>query len=368
MILTSNPYAQYTAQKDAIDQAIAQVLDSGRYILGQQVKSFEKAFAAYVGTKFGVGVGSGTDALHVALRACGVGPGDEVITVSHTAVATVAAIEQCGAVPVLVDIEPDYYTLDPSKLRKAISKKTKAIVPVHLYGQPADLDPIIEIGYKHHIPVIEDCSQAHGAVYHNAQVGTFGQMACYSCYPTKNLGAIGDGGIIVTNDSELAQKAKMLREYGWDDDRNSQIPGLNSRLDEMQAAVLNVKLPHLDEHNEARRAIADTYDKLLGDTDLILPKRREQSQHVFHLYVIRSTQREKLRDLLVKNDIQAAVHFPMAVHQQQAYKDRIKIAGDLKETEKCVKEILSLPVHPQLTDEEVAKVASVLLSLYAGTN
>jgi dTDP-4-amino-4,6-dideoxygalactose transaminase len=240
MILCGNPKAQYLARRDEIDAALKRVLESGWYILGEEVKAFEEEFASYIGVSYGVGVGSGTEAIHLALVACGIGQGDEVITVSHTATATVAAIELAGATPVFVDIEPDFYTMDPAKLDAAITSRTKAIIPVHIYGQPADMDPILEVAKKHNLRLIEDCAQAHGAIYRGKRVGSLGDVGCFSFYPTKNLGAIGDGGMLVTNNIELAQKARLLREYGWTERDVSQFAGWNTRLDEVQAAILRV--------------------------------------------------------------------------------------------------------------------------------
>jgi dTDP-4-amino-4,6-dideoxygalactose transaminase len=271
-IFCSNPQAQYTAQKSAIDQAIGRVLESGRYILGEQVELFEKEFADYLKVKHAFGVASGTDALYLALVAGGVGRGDEVITVSHTAVATIAAIELCGAKPVLVDIEPDFYTLNPTQLKKAITKKTKAIIPVHLYGHPADMKSILAIAQKHNLLVIEDCAQAHGAIYYDQRVGSMGDIACFSFYPTKNLGALGDGGLVATNNQKLAKKLKLLRQYGWAKRYVSHIPGQNSRLDELQAAILRVKLKKLDKDNQQRIELASIYTAHLLKTNLILPK------------------------------------------------------------------------------------------------
>ena len=285
MILCSNPKAQYLEHQAEIDEAIAHVLEKGRYILGEEVLAFEEEFATYIGVDHGIGVGNCTDAIHLALRACGIGIGDEVITVSHTAVATVAAIELAGATPVLVDIEPDFYTIDPGQLQKAISPKTKAIIPVHLYGQSADLEAVLKIAKQHNLRVIEDCAQATGALYKNRRIGSFGDLACFSFYPTKNLGAIGDGGMIVCNESKLAKKVKCLREYGWDESRVSQFAGVNSRLDELQAAVLRVKLPYLDEDNSKRRKLAKLYDQ--GLSGLLLPKIRAEAIPVYHLYEAR---------------------------------------------------------------------------------
>jgi len=285
LILCSNPKAQYLEHQAEIDEAIAHVLEKGRYILGEEVLAFEEEFATYIGVDHGIGVGNCTDAIHLALRACGIGIGDEVITVSHTAVATVAAIELAGATPVLVDIEPDFYTIDPGQLQKAISPKTKAIIPVHLYGQSADLEAVLKIAKQHNLRVIEDCAQATGALYKNRRIGSFGDLACFSFYPTKNLGAIGDGGMIVCNESKLAKKVKCLREYGWDESRISQFAGVNSRLDELQAAVLRVKLPYLDEDNSKRRKLAKLYDQ--GLSGLLLPKIRAEAIPVYHLYEAR---------------------------------------------------------------------------------
>ncbi|MGB8225278.1 MAG: DegT/DnrJ/EryC1/StrS family aminotransferase, partial [Sedimentisphaerales bacterium] len=347
MILCSNPTFQYLSYKNEIDTAIRQVLDSGWYILGKEVKAFEEEFASYIGVGFGIGVGSGTDAIQLALRALKIGTGDEVITVSHTAVATVAAIEMTGAKAIMVDIEPDFYTIDPSKIKAAITPRTKAIIPVHLYGQPADLDPILKIARQHNLRVIEDCAQAHGAIYKNKRAGSFGDIACFSFYPTKNLGALGDGGMVVTNDSKLAERVEMLRQYGWKERYVSQFAGINSRLDELQAAILRVKLKHLDEDNSKRIHLADIYNRQLSDTDLILPRQRENSSHIYHLYVIRSSRRDKLLSYLKEKGIGAAVHYPVPVHLQPAYNH----GQNLEWTEHITKEILSLPMYPELSTE-----------------
>jgi len=246
MIPVANPGARYRNHKAVIDKAIHKVLDSGSYILGKETEAFEQEFASYIGVKYAISVGSGTEALHLALAACGIGRGDEVITVSHTAVATVAAVELVGATPVLVDIEQDCYTMDPRRIPDAVTKATKAIIPVHLYGQSADLAPILKLAKQYGLRVIEDCSQAHGATYRGKYVGSYGDMACFSFYPTKNLGALGDGGMVVSNHQDLAQRARLLREYGWAERYISQYPGWNSRLDEIQAAILRVQLHYLD--------------------------------------------------------------------------------------------------------------------------
>ena len=356
MILCSNPRAQYLAHKASIDSAISRVLGEGRYILGTEVETLEAEFASYVGVAHGIGVGSGTEALHLALAACNIGQGDEVVTVSHTAVATVSAIEMAGATPVFVDIEPDFYTIDPAKLRAAISPRTKAIIPVHLYGQPAELNSIMELAKEFGLRVIEDCAQAHGAKYQGRRVGSFGDMACFSFYPTKNLGAIGDGGMVVTNDPGLAERANLLRQYGWAERYVSQVAGWNSRLDELQAAILRVKLPHLDADNAARARLAETYDAALSGVNFVTPKRRPAVDHVFHLYVIRSTERDALQSFLKSRDIGALVHYPVPVHLQAAYRGRVRGGDDLPETERAAREVLSLPIYPELQQSELQKV------------
>lgn len=359
-IYCSNPGAQYLSHKKEIDKAIFKVLDSGYYILGKEVKLFEKEFARYIGIKYGIGVGSGTEALYIALRACGIKEGDEVITVSHTAVATVSAIELCGAKPVLVDIEPDFFTIDPSRITKAITKKTKAIIPIHLYGQPADMKPILKIAHKHGIKVIEDCAQAHGAIYNSKKVGSWGDVACFSFYPTKNLGAIGDGGVIVTNNNKIAEKCQLLRQYGWKEKYISQISGVNSRLDELQAAILRIKLKYLDQENKQRVKLANLYKLYLKETDLKWPKSRQNVFHSYHLYVIRSNKRDQLKKYLEKNNIYPLIHYPVPIHLQPAYKNKIKTIGTLNVTEKAAQEILSLPIYPELNKENVRLITSII--------
>ena len=358
----TNPKAGYLARKEKIDAAIARVLDSGWYILGSEVTGFEREFAAYVGTAHAVGVGSGTDALWLALRACGVGAGDSVLTVSHTAVATVAAIGLCGAVPVFVDVDPSTFTMDPARLREAIEKfpvgRLKAVVPVHLYGLPADMPAIREIADRHGIRVIEDCAQSHGAALGGKKTGTFGDIAAFSFYPTKNLGALGDGGIVVTGDAELADRVRLLREYGWRERYVSGIPGTNSRLDELQAAVLRVKLPHLDEDNESRRRLAGLYDALLGGAELTLPRGRPGADHVYHQYVIRIRERDKLKTHLREKGIGTLIHYPVPVHRQPAYVVTTGSKPLLSRTEEIAGEILSLPMYPELGEENVRRVCA----------
>ncbi len=358
--MCGNPRAQYVAHKDEIDAAVLGVMEKGWFVLGDEVRAFESELAAYIGVSHGVGVGSGTEALHLALAACGIGAGDEVITVAHTAVATVAAIGLSGATPVLVDIEPDYYTLDPSKLEAAIGPQTKAVVPVHLYGQAADLSPIMEIARRHGLRVIEDCAQAHGALYQGRRVGAWGDMACFSFYPTKNLGALGDGGMVVTDNPELADRARLLREYGWAERNVSTIAGWNSRLDELQAAVLRVKLRHLDRDNGNRRELALFYDHSLREYQLMQPKVRPEATHVYHLYVVRTSERDNLHAFLRTREIGALIHYPVPVHQQPAYCRRLLGADKLPETERVAREVLSLPIYPELNPNEADQVVTTV--------
>ncbi len=362
MIPCCYPKSQYLAHQSEIDAAMARVLDQGRYILGEETKAFEKEFAEYIGVSHGVGVGSGTEALHSAMAACEIGPGDEVITVSHTAVATVAAIEMAGATPVLVDLEAGFFTLDPAKLEAAITPRTRAIIPVHLYGQPAALDPIIKIARSKNLRVIEDCAQAHGATYHGRRVGSFGDIACFSFYPTKNLGAIGDGGMIVTNDPQLAGRARLLREYGWAERYVSHLSGWNSRLDELQAAILRVKLRYLDQDNAQRAAIARQYSQGLAESGFALPSLRDEATHVFHLYVIRTPRRDELQEYLAGRGIGTLVHYPVPVHLQPAYAQRFAGNALLTETEAAAREVLSLPIYPELPSSDVQAVIAALRS------
>ncbi len=352
--------AAYRRLQPEIDAAVAQALTGGWYILGESVRSFEAEFAAYLGLEAAVGVASGTDAVMLALRACGVGPGDEVITVSHTAVATVAAIELCGAVPRLVDIDPHTFTLNPSLLSEAITSRTKAIVPVHLYGCPADMDAILSVARTHGLLVIEDCAQAHGARYRGRMVGTMGDAAAFSFYPTKNLGAVGDGGAVATNRPEVTERLRLLRQYGWRERYISDVPGYNSRLDELQAAVLRVRLRYLDEENDARRRLAAIYDDALRDLPLERPHLQPDNRHVYHLYVVRTEQRDALREYLTACGIGTAVHYPVPVHLQPAYHRLGYGLGSLPETESAARSVLSLPMFPDLPLKSVVDVAEAI--------
>jgi dTDP-4-amino-4,6-dideoxygalactose transaminase len=369
MIAQTSPLANYLSRRDALDEAVRRVLDAGRYILGGECAAFEKAFAEYIGVPYAVGLGNGTEALHLALRGLGVGPGDEVITVSHTAVATVAAVEMCGASPVLVDIQRDSYTMNASLLDKAMSGRTKAIVPVHLYGQPCALDEILGFARKHKLFVVEDCAQSHGALYRGQRTGSFGHAAAFSFYPTKNLGALGDGGAVVTRDPSQFEKLRSLRQYGWDENRISRLPGWNSRLDELQAAVLRVKLACLEEDNQRRIRIARLYHESLNPIpELALPSAAAGTTHVYHQYVVRCAEpsvRNRLMAHLSAEGIQTAVHYPVPVHLQPAYADRLSGSSSLPVTEEVCPKILSLPLFPELTDEEVGRVAGAIGAFFS---
>lgn len=361
MLLCANPRAQYLAHKSAIDAAVLRVFDKGMYIKGEEDTLFEAEFAAYVGVKLGVGVASGTDALRIALLACDMEAGSEVITVSHTAVATVSAIEQAGLVPVLADIDPGSFVMDVAQVERAITSRTKAVVAVHLYGQAVDLRPLKALCEKHDLWLVEDCAQAHGALYDGQRVGSIGDIAAFSFYPTKNLGAIGDGGLIGTNDAALAERCRLLREYGWATRYVSDIPGGNSRLDEVQAAILRVKLPHLDADNDRRRRVAERYRAGLSGLPLTLPTERAGSRHVYHLFVVRTPRQAALIDHLRQRGIQGAIHYPVPIHLQPAYRGRIR-ALPLEATERAAKEIVSLPMYPELLDAEVDQVIEAVRS------
>jgi dTDP-4-amino-4,6-dideoxygalactose transaminase len=351
---------QYQALCPQLEAAVKRVLAGGWYILGEEVRAFEAEFAAYVGVAYGVGVASGTDALALALRAVGVEPGDEVITVSHTAVATVVGLEQAGGQPVFVDIDPATFSINPAHLEAAISPRTRAIVPVHLYGHPAEMAAIRAIARQHHLAVIEDCAQAHGAWYQGQQVGSWSDAAAFSFYPTKNLGAAGDGGMVVTNRAEVAERVRLLRQYGWAERFVSQMRGSNSRLDELQAAILRVKLPHLEQWNEQRRALAAHYTALLTETPLILPQTARDAIPVYHLYVVRANDRDALLAHLHRQGIAAQVHYPLPVHLQPAYADLGYGPGSLPETEQAAREVLSLPLYPEMNLEVVEKVVEII--------
>lgn len=346
--------------RDSILAAIDRVLCSGHYILGSEVGAFEREWADYIGVHSCIGVANGTDALVLALKAVGIQAGDEILTVSHTAVATVAAIESIGAVPVFVDIDPLSRCLDPRLPESAISPSTRAIVPVHIYGQPADMEGILAAARRHNLHVIEDCAQAHGAAIGGQKVGTFGDAATFSFYPTKNLGALGDAGAVVCRDPAIAARVCSLRQYGWSQRYVSDTVGTNSRLDELQAAILRVKLPYLDQRNQRRRAIADLYRQALATTNMVGPADIGGTTHAMHLFVVESRMRDRLAEYLSEVGIATALHYPMPIHRQPAYVGRIRGADKLPHTEALYERLLTIPCQPDLTDEEVERICDGL--------
>lgn len=360
----ANPHAAYLLRRQAIVEAATRAFDSGRYILGEEVATFENKFASYLGLASVAGCASGTDAIELALRALGVGEGKAVFTVSHTAVATVAAIHRAGGTPVLVDIDPGTYTMSPDSLAQALKYvhahhqelEPFAVIPVHLYGHPCNMDPILELARKYGCHVIEDCAQAHGARYKGKLVGTMGTVAAFSFYPTKNLGALGDAGCVATNDVRLAETISAMRQYGWKQRYISSITGINSRLDPVQAAILSVQLDFLDVDNASRRRIAAAYNKGLADCEVSLPQVAQWAESVFHLYVIRTARREQLAEHLKARGIGCAVHYPLPVHLQPAYCHVAHVPNGLTNTEKAAQEILSLPMFPQLEDISVTHI------------
>jgi len=360
LIPVANPLAQFNAHETEIRNAMERVVKSGRYILGPEVDDFENEFASFLGARFAVGVASGTDALLLALKAAGVAPGDEVITVSHSAVATVAAIELAGAVPVFSDIDHATRCINPVKIPSLVSDRTKVVLPVHIYGQPAPMPEILAIAQRLGLKVVEDCAQAHGAEINGRKVGTFGDASAFSFYPTKNLGALGDGGAVVTNSPELAAKIRYLREYGWQERYVSAIPGGNSRLDELQAAILRAKLPHLSVDNERRRNIAARYAAAIKGTELRAPSEITGTLHAMHLFVVESGERDELQQFLHEAGIGSAIHYPLAIHRQPAYREKIRGWEDLSITDELYGRILTLPLYPEMTDGEVEMVCKTL--------
>ncbi len=352
--------AQFRVLKPEIDAAIGRVLENAQYILGPAVTSFEEDFAKFCRTSEAIGVNSGTSALHLSLLAAGVGPGDEVITVPFTFVATVAAIEYAGAKPILVDVEPEFLTMDPAKLETAITPRTKAIIPVHLFGQPADMDPILAIARKHGLVVIEDACQAHGSEYKGRRCGSMGQLGCFSFYPGKNLGAYGEGGAIVTSDPALAKKIRLLRAWGEETRYEHKYRGFNYRMDGIQGAILGVKLRYLEGWTEARRRNAAEYGRALAGGAVRVPQERRDARHVYHLYVVRLQQRDVWRERLTQAGVQTGVHYPIPVHLQPAYRDLGYSAGDFPVCEHASTEVLSLPMFPELTPDQIREVALAL--------
>ena len=366
ILLAADPRASYAAHREEIDQAIRSVLESGCYILGEQVSSFEEEFAGYNGVQFCIGVASGTDALLLGLRACGIGNGDAVVTVSHTAVATVCAIHLVGATPVLTDIEPATFTLDLNRLEGLLNgqlgSRIKAIIPVHLYGHPVHMPAVMELASRHNLYVIEDCAQAHGATCQNKKAGSFGHFGAFSFYPTKNLSALGDGGALITNDDKLAERARMLRQYGWKQRYISVVPGMNSRLDELQAAILRVKLRYLDQDNGKRRKLAGSYGRLLSGSGISMPRESTAAVHVYHQYVVRSQNRDGLRAYLKRGAVETSILYPVPVHLQPGYQELVVAdPAGLHETERACQEIVSLPMHAELADDQVCRIADLVL-------
>ena len=368
-ILSCDLHAGYLAYKEEIDQAVLRVLNSGWYILGKEVAAFEQEFAQFIGAQHAIGVANGTDALSLALRACGLKPGDAAITVSHTAVATVAALEMAGVTPVLVDIDPVSFTMDPNSVEDLLAKcgalrtRIKAIVPVHLYGHPADMNALRSIAQQYELKIIEDCSQSHGAMLDGVMTGNFGDAAIFSLYPTKNLGALGDAGIVTTSDDTIADQVQLLRQYGWRTRSDSEIPGVNSRLDEMQAAILRVKLKYLPAMNAARQTIGACYQSKLQNSTVQMPTSMSNAAHVYHQYVIQDSDRDGLQTALRSENIQTLIHYPIPVHLQQAYRNRLPHPVDLTTTERLVGRILSLPMYPDLSMPSVNRVADAICRL-----
>lgn len=372
LVPQADPGAGYRAHQAEIDAAIARALGSGWYILGKEGEAFEAEFADWLGAARAVGCANGTDALALILRGLGVCEGSTVVTVSHTAVATVAAIEMAGATPLLLDIDPDHYTMDPDELAAVLEDPPpglppiRAAIPVHLYGQACDLDPMVEACRASGVALIEDVSQAHGATLNGQKLGTLGDVAAFSLYPTKNLGALGDGGVLATNDTELADRIAAIRQYGWKERYVSDAVGVNSRLDELQAAILRVRLRHLDAANKRRRAIAAAYDAALADGPLAPPARRPGAKHVFHQYVVRvpDGRRAELQAWLRSAGIGTGVHYPVPVHLQPAYRGRVALGpAGCGETVRAAEEVLSLPMFPEMTDGQVERVCEALRAL-----
>jgi dTDP-4-amino-4,6-dideoxygalactose transaminase len=354
--------AQYHDVKVEVDAAIETVLESGHFILGPEVQAFEREFGAYCDSAHAVGLNSGTSALHLALLAAGVGAGDEVITTAFTFVATVAAIEYTGARAVLVDVDPNTLTIDPNRLEAAITPLTKAVIPVHLYGRPADMDPILAIARAHNLIVVEDAAQAHGAEYKGRRAGSMGDIGCFSFYPGKNLGAFGDGGAVTTGSEAYARKVRLLRDWGAERKYCHVAKGYNFRLDEIQAAILRVKLRRLEAWTELRRQHARAYSSLLADAPVRVPAEARDARHVYHLYAVRTPDRDRVLGELHAAGIQAGIHYPIPVHLQPAYANLGYAHGDFPESELAAAEVLSLPLYPELTPDALERVARAVVA------
>ncbi|WP_414590514.1 DegT/DnrJ/EryC1/StrS family aminotransferase [Anabaena sp. CCY 9614] len=354
---------QYLSIKDEIDTAVLKVLASTQFVLGNEVKALEAEFADYCNADYGIAVNTGTSALHLALLAAGIGAGDEVITVPFTFVATTAAICYTGATPVFVDIDPVSYTIDVTQIEQAITERTKAILPVHLYGQPADMEPILDIARRHGLVVIEDAAQAHGAEYNGQRVGSIGDIGCFSFYPGKNLGAYGEGGMAVTNNPEYAHTMGMLRDWGQERRYHHVLKGYNYRMDGIQGAILRVKLGYIEAWTEARRTHAAKYDQLLAGSGVSIPDVMPYSRHVYHVYAVRSPQRDTLQQSLQEQEIQTGIHYPIPVHLQPAYAEFGYKPGDFPHSEAASREVLSLPMYAELSTESQIQVAKAVISL-----
>jgi dTDP-4-amino-4,6-dideoxygalactose transaminase len=360
---------QYQGLKGQIGKALDDVMSKAHFILGDNVKKLEQDVAKYSNVGYGVGVANGSDALHISLLGCGVEEGDEVIAPAFTFFATAGAIARIGAKPVFVDINPKTFNIDPSKIEEAITEKTKAIIPVHLYGQMVDMDPVVEIAKKHNLAIIEDAAQAIGATYKGKSVGELGTTACYSFFPTKNLGAYGDAGMIVTDDAEIAERMRVIRVHGSKPKYYHHVLGYNSRLDELQAAILNIKFPHLDDWNNLRREKANNYTQLLqeqlGDY-VVTPYQDENCHHIFHQYTIRVERRDELQAYLKEQGVETMIYYPKPLHLQPVFSNLGYKEGDLPETEKACQEALSLPMFPELKTEQQEYVVSKIASFYKG--
>jgi len=352
--------AQYQSIKGDIEPVVLDVMQRAAFVLGKEVKDLEEAFALYCQVSYAVGVDSGYSALELILRAYDIGPGDEVITTPNTFIATALAISTCGAKPVFVDVDPKTFNLDPTKLEDAITPSTRAVLPVHLYGQPADMDPINEIASRHDLLVIEDACQAHGARYKGRPTGSLGHAAAFSFYPGKNLGAYGDGGMVVTFDEEVAEKIRVFRHVGQSGKNVHSVKGYNHRLDNLQAAVVLTKLPYLDSWNDSRRRAATHYHSLLKDLPIEIPQVMDSVEHVFHLYVIRTEKRDELDRYLNERGIDTGIHYPTPIHLQPAYKELGHQPGDFPVSEAFANEILSLPMYPELSEEQIKHIVDVM--------
>ncbi|MFH0805613.1 MAG: DegT/DnrJ/EryC1/StrS family aminotransferase [Patescibacteria group bacterium] len=362
MIYFGDLKRNYLSIQKEIDKSIQKVLQKGWFILGSEVQEFEKEFARYCGVKYGVGVANGVEAIQIALMSLGISKDDEVITPANSCPATALGIHLSGASPVYVDIDSESYNIDVSKIEKLINKKTKAILPVHLYGQTAQIDEINKIAKKFKLKVVEDACQAHGAMYKNKKSGGLGDLGCFSFYPSKNLGAYGDGGMIITNDFKLAEKCSSLRNYGKNEKGEFQEKGINSRLDELQAAILNVKLKYLDKWIERRKYLANLYNTYLKDSSVIIPKEDKNCSHNYHLYVIRYRNRDGLRNYLKEKGVGTAIHYPKVIYLEKAYQDKNYKKGSCPIAEKYSQEILSLPMYPELTEKEIKQISKIILN------